>query len=327
MKKLLTAFSILIFAFLPGLLFSLFDKPLLIHDTQITAQQNQPQSSVVIHVKTGNSVEEMELESYICGVVLGEMPSEFETDALRAQSVASRTYTLRKAIKNTKHMDADICTDPSCCQAFVDSDTYLMNTGSATDLEKVRQAVLDTSGQVLTYGNDLIEATYFSSSGGKTEDAVAVWGTDVPYLRSVDSPGEDSSVSEKKIVFVKSDVVSKLGLSKGTELSQDTIKFQYTSGGGVKKMTVGSDSFDGVQLRTLLGLPSTVFSLQFTEDTVIFITKGNGHRVGMSQYGADAMAVAGKSYTDILAHYYPGTQLVSYTPEEMASLFDKEDNL
>ena len=132
---------------------------------------------------------ELTLEDYLVGVVLGEIPADFEAEALKAQAVAARTYTRKAMATGGKHGKGFLCRDAACCQAYWDPADFLDRGGSRQELETVREAVRDTDDQVLTYNGELIEATFFSCSGGRTEDALAVWGTDYPYLRSIDSPG------------------------------------------------------------------------------------------------------------------------------------------
>ena len=256
------------------------------------------------------TVTEMDMDEYLTGVVLAEMPASFETEALKAQSVVARTYTLRASQAGVKHMDADVCTDHTCCQAYIAPETY---SGGEENLEKVRSAVLATSGQVLTYNGELIEATYFSCSGGSTEDAVAVWGTDYPYLRATESPGEENAAHyTDTVTFSAEEFSQKLGQS----LSGDPASWfgftTYTAGGGVNSIRIGGRDYKGTEVRTLLGLRSTAFSIRAAGDSVTITTKGYGHRVGLSQYGADAMALDGKTYTQILAHYYQGTVLTNF---------------
>lgn len=249
-------------------------------------------------------VREMDMEEYLTGVVLAEMPASFEAEALKAQSVVARTYTLKVMAGGAKHGGA-VCGDYACCQAYIDPADY---TGGEENLEKVRSAVLSTAGQVLTYGGNLIEATYFSCSGGSTEDAVAVWGTDYPYLRATDSPGEEGAAHyTDTVTFPAAEFAGHLGISQVT-LGTAT----YTAGGGVNTISIGGKEFKGTEVRTLLGLRSTAFTISVQGETVSVTTKGFGHRVGMSQYGADAMALEGKSYEEILAHYYQGTELEVY---------------
>jgi stage II sporulation protein D len=221
--------------------------------------------------------------------------------------VVARTYTLRSAEADYKHTQADVCTDHTCCQAYVEPESY---SGGASALDKVYAAVKATSGEVLTYGGELIEATYFSCSGGSTEDAVAVWGTDFPYLRAVDSPGEENAAHhEDTMQFTKQELEAKLGVKlTGNWLGKTT----YTTGGGVDTVQIGGKIFTGKQLRVLLGLRSTAFTIDAAGGEITITTRGFGHRVGMSQYGAEAMAVTGSNFEEILYHYYQGTQLQQY---------------
>ena len=248
------------------------------------------------------NVTSMALEDYIWGVVLAEMPASYEPEALKAQAVAARTYALR----TKRHENADICTYYGCCQAYVTPEDY---TGSAKMREKVRQAVLATAGQVVTYQGKLIEATYFSCSGGRTEDAAAVWGADIPYLQSVISPGEEKSADYTKTVSMTAETFADAfdGLS-GTPDSWIG-KITYTKGGGVATIEIGGTEYKGTQVRQRLKLRSTAFTITINASSVSITTKGFGHRVGLSQDGAEAMAVGGSDYAGILAHYYPGTQL------------------
>ena len=254
------------------------------------------------------TVSEGEMEPYLVGVLLREMPAFFEEEALKAQAVVARTYARKAWETGGKHGDGSVCTDPSCCQGYCGEEEYYLQGGREENLEKVRSAVCATAGQVLTYEGKLIEATYFSCSGGRTEDAVAVWGTDFPYLRAVDSPGEEEAAYYQwEMTVPKSDIEQKLGVSLGQGVMDEVI---YTEGGGVDTVCIGGTYFTGVEVRSLLGLRSTAFSMREEGDDIVITTKGFGHRVGMSQYGADAMAVAGSTYEEILAHYYPGTMLI-----------------
>lgn len=326
MKKLGFFLAILMVVVIPGMLFGPKEHS---SDTKRPIKETTAESTqtIFIKVKDEDEVKVMELEDYVLGVVLGEMPASFEDEAIKAQAVATRTYTLRKIMKQDKHMDADICTDASCCQAYLSRDEFLSTRGSEEDFDKIKTMVDATQMQVLTYQGTLIEATYFSCSGGMTEDAAAVWGTDVPYLESVASPGENHAKHfESECSFEKDVFLRKLGLSTDV-LTEDDISFVYTSGGGVKKMTVMGATYSGTQVRALLELPSTAFSVTIDGESVIIKSKGYGHRVGMSQYGADAMAVNGSTYDEILLHYYQGTTLAYFSDKEVNALFDKEGNL
>ena len=274
-----------------------------------TTEPGKEERVIEVICKNGDR-EEMPVETYVLGVVLGEMPASFQEEALKAQSVVARTYTMKRKGENTKHPSGAVCTDPGCCQAYCTPKDYLLSGHNREQLEKVTQAVASTKDQVLTYEGTLIDATYFSCSGGRTEAAVAVWGSDVPYLQSVESPGEESArVYTQTVIFDREALCDALDIT--LEGSPDTwfTDATFTVGGGVETLRVGGTVYTGTQLRTLLCLASTVFTVEPAQDAVAITTKGYGHRVGMSQYGAQAMANAGSSYAQILSHYYPGTVL------------------
>lgn len=284
-------------------------------ELKITEQpaQIQTMEPVMIQVLTDENVPvDMELEEYLVGVVLAEMPVSFEPEAQKAQAVVARTFTLRCA-QGGKHTEAAVCMDSGCCQAYMAPEAYLAKGGTQEGIDRMRSAVEQTAGQVLTYEGTLIEATYFSCSGGATEDAVAVWGTDVPYLRSVSSPGEeDAAHFTDTVTFSAEEFAGALGLKLTGKPEKWLGKTTYTAGGGVDTMVIGGETFQGTTLRKALSLRSTAFTITAGEDFITITTRGYGHRVGMSQFGADAMAVEGSTYREILAHYYQGTELVDW---------------
>lgn len=259
--------------------------------------------------KTGE-VEKLDMDAYLLGVVLAEMPADFEMEALKAQAVVARTYTRKAYLTDGKHGDGSVCTDPGCCQAYISEEDYLAKGGTQEGADKVRFAVEATTGYVLTYGEELIEATYFSCSGGSTEDAAAVWGTDYPYLQAVDSPGEENAPHDMDTVtFTPAEFQEALGAELSGSPRSWIGTTTYTEGGGVASMAIGGETYTGTQLRSLLGLRSTAFTVLTEDEEITVTTRGFGHRVGMSQYGADAMAVTGSGFREILSHYYPGTTL------------------
>lgn len=269
---------------------------------------------IVIPVLTEQGILSMDLEVYLLGVVLSEMPASFDVEALKAQAVAARTFALKIHTEGYKHDGGAVCTSSACCQGYLSSDDYLNRGWGRENLEKVTEAVQATKGKVLIYQGQLISATYFACSGGLTESAAAVWGQDVPYLQSVDSPGEEETVyyqQEKR--FTPEQFQQAIGIR--LEGSVDTWfgLSRFTSGGGVDTLEIGGVAYRGTTLRSLLGLRSTMFTVSISQGQIVFTTRGYGHRVGMSQYGADAMAMAGSNYRQILSHYYPGTTLVEYT--------------
>lgn len=257
-----------------------------------------------------NRIVMMELEEYVLGVVLAEMPASFEEEALKAQAVAARTYALRRYTLGDRHGNMAVCTDSNCCQAFMSLQQYLTTRGTEEDAKQIQKAVLATRGQILTYEGMLAETTYFSCSGGRTEDAIAVWGTDIPYLQATDSPGEESSKAYSgSVYFTAEEFSSALNRNLAGSPVNWFGKQTLTDGGGVATLVIGGITYSGTQLRKLLGLNSTQMHMIPDAQGVTIETLGLGHRVGMSQYGADAMAARGSSYVEILAYYYQGTRI------------------
>ena len=312
---------------IPGIVYGILSRWKEPQMNMVTTDTTGPEL-VSVTVLSEENILSMDLEEYVECVVLGEIPSDFETETLKAQAVASRTYTLDRVCQNGKHGRAFLCTDAGCCQAYCSAEAFLVKGGSQDYIDRVRDAVMQTAGEVLLYDGKLIEATYFSASGGRTEAAVEVWGTDIPYLQSVESKGEQAQQYDRRILqFEQETFLEKLGLPAEYTGKMTCTDIKYTDGNGIASITVAGKEFTGRQIREFLGLPSTVFEISITEDYVTIITDGNGHRVGMSQYGADAMAAAGKNYIQILDHYYPGSYLQQLTWDEIKAVFDKAGNL
>ena len=264
-------------------------------------------------LSTEGEVTRMKLNDYLTGVILAEIPADFESEAKKAQAVVARTYTIRANERRTKHEAAAVCTDSACCQGYISPENYLASGGTQEAVDQAGNAVTETGMNVLTFEGELIEATYFSCSGGHTEDAVAVWGTDVPYLRATQSPGEEYAAHYTDTVqFTPEEFASLLALELKGDPDSWFGPVTYTAGGGVNTMIIGGISFEGTVLRKILNLRSTAFSIHPQENQIIVTTRGYGHRVGMSQYGADAMAASGSGYEEILAHYYQGTSLAQW---------------
>lgn len=282
----------------------------------IIEQEAQMQEEIVIHLQTGQSVQTMPLEDYLVGVVLSEMPISFEQEALKAQAVAARTFALRQ-LEGGKHSDFDLCGQSDCCQAWAGEAVLAKKLGDCwrTYWNKAADAVKSTAGEVMTYNHELIDAVYFSCSGGTTEAAAAVWGGEVPYLQSVESPGEEQAgkFRSENIIAREAFCAAILQEQPLADLSGSTDnwlgKTEHTQGGGVKMMTIGGYEFSGTELRRIFGLNSTNFTLEAKGEDLCFSVLGNGHRVGMSQYGANAMAVDGNTYRQILQHYYKGVEI------------------
>lgn len=319
MKKSMI-YSVVVTVIIPAMILSLLVKKtndnkreVPVNDSENVLEPEQIVKDPVyeIMLQTEDGVELIGLEDYVLGVVLGEMPADFEPAALMAQSVVARTYAC-KSMNRSKHAFADVCTDSSCCQAYFPPALFIESGGSDEMVEKVTQAVQETKGQVLIYEGELIEATYFSCSGGRTEAAYAVWGGDVPYLQAVESPGEEGAKYYTDTVrFSIEEFCNQLDIPQTLVTDVWVKDITYTVGGGIKTITINGHIFSGTEMRKRLNLRSTAFVVSVVGETVTITTKGYGHRVGMSQYGAEAMALQGKSFWEILQHYYPGTELSS----------------
>ena len=271
-----------------------------------------------VTVKNGDEVQEMDMQSYLVGVVAAEMPASFEPEALKAQSVAARSYALYCASTGRHGDTAQVCTDYSCCQAWSSEDMLHRTWGDGYDekLEKIRDAVEATAGEYLCYDGAPVFAAFHSSSAGATEDCGAVWSAR-PYLVSVDSPetAEEvpnyiSSVELSALDFRDTVLYARPDADFTGDESEWIGEITHDGSGRVASVILGGEKLSGTELRSLFSLRSTAFTLEYTGSSFLFTVTGFGHGVGMSQYGANAMAKSGADYREILAHYYPGTQLV-----------------
>lgn len=264
----------------------------------ISEGQVMPVCSIV-EEKTEDVKIDEKLENYVIGVVAGEMPINFPHEALKAQAVAARTYALRQ-IKTNPDIDYD-----DIAQAYISIETMKKRWGNNFDenYEKIRTNVYATAGQILEYNNEPILAAFCSTTNGYTEECRNVWTQDLPYLSSVRSEGDEYSP-----YFSDSVVLSK---SRFNEIfgGTDTNIVEKTEAGYVKSVNINGKKYSGSYIRKILGLKSTSFDINCNNDNIIISTKGYGHGVGMSQYGACYMANGGKSYKEILEHYYKGAIL------------------
>jgi len=279
-------------------------------------QQTDTQIVSVYNVKE-KKLCSLTLEDYLISVVAGEMPASFELEALKAQAVAARTFTAKR-MRNLggsgcgDHTGADVCTSSAHCQAYCSVEDMKTKWGSSFDenYAKIKNAVDETGGQILTYNGKPIDAIYHSNSGGMTEDVENVYAQALPYLRSVSSPGEESfnkytgevTVSISEFIEIIEQRRSGVRLSQ-SGLSGEVQILSHFESGRVDKIKVGNAEFTGKDFRSMFGLNSTNFTISI-ENEVKFTTKGFGHGVGMSQAGADAMAQSGSDYKEILHHYY-----------------------
>ena len=279
-------------------------------ETEMSVGDEQSEQNTIRVAMNDGSIQVLQMDEYLLGVLAGEMPESFELEALKAQAVVARTFSMKNMRNGYKHNGYDVCADSGCCQNYYSPEQYAAAGGC---LDKFRLAISETAGEVLLYDNELVEATYFSCSGGRTEDAAAVWGEDIPYLRSVESPGEEQATHYMDTIILDvKEFEGKLGTSLSGVPGSWIGRVTYTAGGGVKTIEIGGIEYSGNDIRKKLGLYSTAFVMSVVGESVTITTKGFGHRVGMSQYGADAMAVQGRDYCDILCYYYPQTQLKIY---------------
>lgn len=284
------------------------------NDTQETAKSIDAATNITLC--DNGSVVTLPLDEYLAGVVAAEIPASFPEAAMKAQVVAARTYTMNRASVTpaAAHNGAMVCSNPGHCKAYKPITVAAAGWGKMSEsyTEKIKKAVADTDGEILLYNNKPISAVFFAMSSGKTERAADVWGTDIPYLQSVESEGETKlsgfsqtvtlSAAEFQQKFRAKHANAQFGDDPSTWISQIT----RSDAGGVMTLRVGGVALKGTELRMLYGLRSTNFSAKCTKDSVTFETRGYGHGVGMSQYGARLLAEEGKNYRDILNWYYKG---------------------
>ena len=271
----------------------------------------------LLHSKTGE-VEELPLDEYLYGVVSAEMPATFEKEALKAQAIVARTYTIYK-IQNKKHENADICDDSSCCQAWISKEDRLAKweeESRESNWTKIQECVNKTKGKIITYENAPINAFFHSNSGGTTEIPVNVWGgTGYPYLQVVETSGEEGYTQYSSEVNLSNEELLNKLKEKYQDISinfsnNDDIKIlEHTESGRVKTVKFGNHNLSGVEVRTIFNLKSTNFEILKENEKIKFSVKGYGHGVGMSQTGADTMAKQGSSAEDIITHFYTGVEI------------------
>ncbi|MDQ0148807.1 stage II sporulation protein D [Eubacterium multiforme] len=265
-------------------------------------------------------IEEIKVEDYVLGVVSSEMPAKFEIEALKAQSIAARTFYYSKRLKNCNLANGGEICDGVHCQAYMNKKERMSKWEEKernNNYEKIKKAVEDTKGQVLTYkGKLVLYPQFFSTSSGKTENAEDVFSSEVPYLRSINSLGEEvSPVYESEKELKNKDFINIINLKyKRAKLNEKNIKENIkiksrTDGGAVDEIQLGKTIISGIEFRKLFDLKSANFTIEYLENKVKIKCKGNGHGVGMSQWGANVMAKEGKKYEDILKHYYTDIEI------------------
>lgn len=293
---------------------------------EIPHEAEQEKIKIQVFISKEDIIKEMDLEEYVKGVVAAEMPAEFGIEALKAQAVAARTYAVGRmkkiyVPKEDTHNGAHICTDFSHCQAWISKDEAINNWGIAKGRNywrKIEKAVSETESIIITYENRIINPLYHSNSGGKTENASEVWGgEEVPYLKSVVSRGEESNPFYKATIRINIEDFYSTIESKYPDIefdSEDILSsieiLEYTTGGRVKTIEIGSIQMKGTEFRQLFSLRSANFTIDKINENIIEITTiGNGHGVGMSQWGANYLSKNGCNFEEIIKYYYSDVKL------------------
>lgn len=304
-------------------------------NTQTGLPQNEPptdpdytyDANHRVTVLIDGTVREMDLDNYLVGVLAAEMPASFPVEALKAQAVAARTYTLYKESlygqngekAPESHQGAVLCGDSSHCKAYCDIDQRgkeLWGANQSFYTDKITAAVKNTDGLIMVHDGKPIAAVFHAASAEKTESAVDVWGNHVPYLVSVSSPGGEASSSYHAAVeLLQTDFAAAFqAVHPEADLSGAAdgwfSQIKRSTAGGVISLSVGGVVVEGREIRSLAGLNSTNFTVSVQDQLLVFTTVGYGHGVGMSQYGARALALEGKTFDEILKHYYTGVDLL-----------------
>lgn len=300
----ITVLGSVLFAFIIGIPTALVlpfqdiqEEEVLAKDTDVTVPVVRSESE---------KIEEVELEEYVVGVVASEMPANFEMEALKAQAIAARTYVMKSLAQSGE------LTDTTKNQVYHNTEELkdVWKDRYEENLAKIQEAVNSTVGQVITYDDELITASFFSTSNGYTESAEEVWGEEVPYLQSVTSSWDENVkkfLVEEVLRVEEVESKLKVNLTDG----QVGSVLSYTEGKRVDEIAIGDKVFTGKEVREKLGIRSADFTMMKKGNEVIITTKGYGHGVGMSQYGANALALEGKSYEDILHYYYKGVEITT----------------
>ena len=298
-KILLFSFAVI---FIPFIIVNLFIKK-----EEITFNYST-NVMVRVYLEKEKQVLTIPLEKYVVGVVAAEMPASFSSEALKAQAVASRTYVMYK-IENNKNNEYDVY-DSEASQVFLQEEElkHKWNNNYIENINKIKQAVLDTLGECLAYNGEIIEAFFFSTSTGYTENSEDVFNEQLPYLRSVESKWDEESPVYNDIQdFELHEFLSLLDISDDNELNVKVIT--QTKTGRIKNISINGKEFTGREVCEKLGLKSSFFEIIQEGQSVIVKTKGYGHGVGMSQYGANGMAKSGYTYDEILKYYYSGVEI------------------
>lgn len=276
--------------------------------------------TVSVYVTDEDCVKDMGINEYLKCVVAAEMPADFEEEALKAQAVAARTYLYSHISEKEKgniaesHNGAAICTDSTHCQAYISEEKRRESWGESADenWNKISTAVDETTGQIMTYNGEIISAVFHSTSSGMTESAVDVWGSDVPYLQSVASVGDEESPKYHSELVLSEQEFKNIAEEKldGIDWNNGLVSnINRSNAGGIVSLDIGGVNVKGTEFRNMFSLRSTNVDISQDRGDIKMSVKGFGHGVGMSQYGADYLARQGKIYEEILKTYYTGIEI------------------
>ena len=309
------------------LMLLVFAIPLIFTNIPIQETSSKPDESVLdnssystiklYHTKDG-TIEELNMNEYLYGVVAGEMPAIYELEALKAQAIVARTYTIYQIKNGSKHENADICDSSLCCQAWITKENRFARWEDGKQNEywnKIVEAVSSTNKKYITYNGEPINAFFHSNSGGKTELASNVWGGSLPYLKIVETSGEESySAYSSETIFSKDELIVKMReCYKDFEINFKELEpikiLNYTESGRVKNIRIGTKEISGVECRKIFGLKSSNFSVEINGDNIKFSVIGYGHGVGLSQSGSDVLAKQGFSAEEIIKYYFNNIEI------------------
>ena len=304
MIKKILLFSCLII-FIPLVVVSIF-----IRNDEITF--NFTENSVVrVYRENDDKIDKIPIEEYVVGVVAGEMPINFQVEALKAQAVAARSYVMKQIERNINN-EYDVV-DTVMNQVYLDKN-YLIavwNTSYTENINKIKLAVLSTKGEYLSYDGKVAEALFFSTSPGITENSEEIFVSNEPYLRSVVSTWDEiSPVYNVNITYTLEEFYRLLNLKYQKSLKIEIL--ESTSTGRIKRIKINNTELTGNYICSKLSLNSTYFEIIQEGEKVIIKNKGYGHGVGMSQYGAEGMAREGYNYRDILKYYYKNIEIKKF---------------
>ncbi|QIZ05739.1 stage II sporulation protein D [Priestia megaterium] len=284
-------------------------------ETKAVSTSSDPAVEVAVFRTSKSQIENVRLEDYLVGVVAAEMPAEFKEEALKAQALTARTYIVKRLLsKDTLGVPKGAqVTDTQIHQVYMNDDELRREWGMEYDSKKkkILNAVRATAGQILAYDGEPIDALFFSTSNGYTENSEDYWAGNIPYLRSVSSPWDKNSpkFNSQKVMTVHQ-FEARLGVNLGSGSTIGKI-VDRTEGKRVGKVDFNGKVLSGRDIRDKLNLRSSDFAWKRKGDNIVITTKGFGHGVGMSQYGANGMAMEGKNYKEIVKHYYQGVEITS----------------